>query len=761
MIPWSVPRARMLAALCLGLMLASLMPDALPIMSAEVAQAQQIGTPGLWTTQFGRNAGDGRGLGPAVAYDREGYLHVVWFGGSTQDKWRIYYTNNRNGDFGGAVLIGEPRGENRDPDIAISSDNRIHVIYANDKNADIMYVESPDLGRTWLEATNLTTFGAKAYEPSIAVDANNTAHAVWVDRRSGKQQTAYAAKPVGGSWGNSGTIGGGTFDRYPEVTTTGRGSNVRVYVAYQGREGDSQLQSKFDIYLISSVGSRFLPPVNVSRDDGEWSLLPTIVSNGDNELYLAWDTQGDGSHDIVFARSIDQGQTWTRPANIARRRNFATSPTIAFGNSGNIPRVHIAWVEDFTPLYLLYEPANNSFGDDTEQVHRISRADQPDMAASNVTDEIAVGYQAAGGSNQWAYISTKGAGTVVSAQMTVDDGAQFTTKRQLTVKLSNVRGAPTQMRYAFNRAPTDGDPLVPLQTTFTVNLPADFAICTAFFNLQLQAVDGRRSNVIVSAINVDDTVQAAVDIRNPYFAGETAPFLPLARQSNVQQVTVGSAEYTRREFFYARIANAGECSSLARFYLGSSQNAYPLTNEGFVNVLPLPGGGNEGPRPVAIRVEDVLGNQKIFSRTVVLDRTPPEIKGGSFAIPTPQNGLPSVLADLVFENLTVSDNLYPGGRWGAYIVNVADPSLSDADASLQWQPVQVLQAGERLVISDWSVLSGIEDKVADQQFAGKTIEVRVKFLDGAGNISKETMTARVQLAQNFKPVQTFVSFVSR
>jgi hypothetical protein len=717
------------------------------------AQSDSRGVPGLWTPALATTGNGQRGFEPDLAFDQAGFLHVAFFAGPTPDLWAIFYTNNRGGGFAPARLISAGNGgQERSPDIAVGPDGHVHVIYERRDSDEVFYVGSPDLGASWSRPQSLSGSAGKAYEPAIAADANGVAHAVWTDRRwSGVQQTTYAARPQGGTWSGPSKIGGSTFERYPDIAVAGAGAGVRVYVVFQGRDRSSNLNEDFDIYLISGAGGRFSPPLNVSNDAGSWSLEPAIASDGGAELYLAWDKQVSDSHDIVFARSQDGGASWSAPVNLARRPGLAATPALAFGRGGGIARVHIAWDEDEAALYLPYEPATNEFGEYIELVGAESDSKQVGVAASDRATLVAYAYQGGG----LARAATRVAGFPVRATLSVANDQAAVSSRQLPVALGELRGGPTELRYAFGRAPTDADPWRPLEASFSVSAPA--GACAQTLYVQLRAPDGRVSPPYARTLVVDDAVQASVSLANPFMPGAA----PRAQASTrLGPVDAGDPGFTREALLHVGVANGGECSALVRFALGDGQ-PFRIDNAGFSGVLPLPGPTSEGPRTVALRVEDTLGNTLVVSRSLTLDRTPPAILGGTLAVDVPAGGLPSALATLRLAGLEARDNLYPGGYWGALIASSADPTLRDDDPALVWRPARLEPAEGGAVLGGWNLLAGLITSPSDRALAGKDVQLRLKLLDGAGNLSAETLTATVRLAEDFRMPGVWVPLVAR
>jgi hypothetical protein len=627
-------------------------------------------------------------------------------------------------------------------------------VYEQRRSFDIYYIESTDNGATWSTPFNLARANGRAYTPAVAVDANNTVHAVWIDTRwSGDVQTTYAFRASGQPWSGAAPIGPNTEDSNPDVTTMGAGGNAQAQIVFSGRNRSSNVNAAYEVYLVTSVGGRVGAARNISND-GVWSLEPAITADDSGGLYTAWDKEVDGSHDIVFSRSTDGGATWTPAQNIARRDDTAATPTLAFSAAGGVPRVHIAWWEDNNALYVLYEPAANRFGDNTERVNSQRAGKQLGIAASRVRPELAVAYQ--GGSA--ALLATKQAGDRVLATLAIDNGAT-TTKRELSVTFGGVRGVPTEMRYAFGRFPGDADAWQPFRANFTVRAP-DNGECRHELFVQLRSSDGRVSPVLSSAVVVDDAVQALVEATNPYLSAGDAGS---QTRQNVwaERVRGGDPRYTRAPFFALRIADAGECSSLKSFRVGADTNALPLSAPGFSGVVPLPGDVADGPRPVTVTVDDALGNLRAFTTTLTLDRTPPQLVTGTVAISAPVGGLATSLARLVFADLVVTDTLYPGERWGVYVANVADPRLPDEDPSLQWRAVPVVTPEASFTLDNWNVLYGLASGVNDRALAGNDIQVRVKLMDGAGNVSAQTISTTVRLAENYQVPGLYVPALVR
>jgi hypothetical protein len=673
---------------------------------------------------------------PRIAYDREGFAHLVYFAGATQSDWEIYYSNNRTGRWARGRRISDGDAfEKRSPDLAIGRDGHVQVVYQKTTGPgrnQIWHTESPDLGANWIAPVNISNSPRRGFEPAITVDANNGLHAIWIDSRwSDVLQTTYSFRPAGGGWSAPVKIGGNTFERGLSLTTTGAGADVQVHVVYQGRKAGSNSQVDYDIWYVTGVPGRFAPPQNFSRDGGTWSLEPTIVSDGGRNLFLAWDTDAN-YHDIIFTYSNDRGVSWAPRRIVYSNSTPGLTPSLSYGLLDGRPHAHLAWSEGDTGrravLYLAYDPASNSFGTKVERASDNGTLGST-VAASPVGNQVAVTYR---NRSLRSVVSTRGASRFIGATIALDAATTPTSTGNLGVTLSDMQGEPIELRYAFDRAPGEQDAWQPLQNSFQAPVPP-LESCRRTFNLQLRTSDNRLSQVFTATALIDTAVQAALELRGLAQGGLSL-----------------DPAYSAGEIF-ARVADGGECAGLRALSL-DEQAPQAITGEGYAGKLALANPAVEGPREVRLRVEDALGNAATLTRTISVDRTPPEASDGELEILAPEAGLPTPLATLVFSDVELSDNLYEGA-WGVLLANEPVSATLATTVTTQPQPARLVARDGALVVENWNVLYGLAQGVGDRTLAGQEIRVRARFLDGAGNASERELSATVTLAEDFRPVE--------
>jgi len=89
-------------------------------------------------------------------------------------------------------------------------------------------------------------------------------------------------------------------------------------------------------------GITFSQHVNVSNSSGE-GFDPEIAIGGDGAINLAWEDSRSGTGEIFYSRSSDGGATFSTPRKLSAAAGEASDPQIAIDRQG---RISVAWVEE-------------------------------------------------------------------------------------------------------------------------------------------------------------------------------------------------------------------------------------------------------------------------------------------------------------------------------------------------------------------------------------------------------------------------------
>ena len=213
----------------------------------------------------------------------------------------------------------------------------------SDGNFDIFFARSTDNGQTFSPPENLSQNNGSSSNPKIAIQGNNV-YVVWEDETSGIATDIFFARsinngqtfspPINISETNDSSL---DSSRDPQIVTLG----TNVYVVWE--EGSRSFNT--EIFLTRSInnGQTFSTPDNISENNGG-SLEPQIAIQG-NSVYVVWEdeTLGPGiATDILFARSINNGQTFSTPDNISENNGTSSEAQIAV--QGN--NVYVVWRDD-------------------------------------------------------------------------------------------------------------------------------------------------------------------------------------------------------------------------------------------------------------------------------------------------------------------------------------------------------------------------------------------------------------------------------
>ena len=179
-----------------------------------------------------------------------------------------------------------------------ASDNNVYVSWWDNRttgNNEIFFARSTDNGQTFSEAVNLSNSPGGSADNQVTAQDNNV-YVAWWDNRTGNWEV----------FSRSSTDGGETFS---------------------------------DAAMLQGIGNstfRLAPPQpNIISVDTE------LAASGNNEYVVWWDNK-TGNWEVLFARSTDNGASFTEPINISSSPDLRSigGRIAAEGNY-----VYISWVE--------------------------------------------------------------------------------------------------------------------------------------------------------------------------------------------------------------------------------------------------------------------------------------------------------------------------------------------------------------------------------------------------------------------------------
>lgn len=769
------------------LALLALLVTIVPVMLAPIAHAQTDSGTFIWGQPFNVTADNSlRSVFPWADLDGNDNVHLVNEINAGADSAAataaIAYRNNAGGQLNAPVNLVSGLKTDTNPYFAIAVDgnNGLHLVYsAVGGDRDVHY------RRGTLGANGAVTWGSpiritqdqRTFDANLAISpVDNSVHVTWIDQRnSSTYQVEHLAISASGVVGAAEQVkGDGVYQDRPRIAVTNDG---KVHITYE--RGTS---SSADIwYSRRELDGRWVSQ-NISSSSGTGSFSPTITTNGSNGIYIAWDENVNG-HDVVFRRSNDGGQNFSNRVTFSGTSAFASYPFAAYSATNN--RVYVVW-EDATggsgtadtDIWMReFNPANDATSSAVRLNRQTSPSNLPMIAVGKSRAFIFWSDRSTGQRQIFGVSSVTEQGTGCTGTLVLEAGAISTTKTTLQGTITPVTGCtPTQMQISVDTTVTDNTPIVSYNPNISVAMP-DLATCSRQVYVRLIGPNGP-GTTFGDSIVLDARVDATASAVNPSMRGLPIIYTPpgLLDTRDNGGASDGDQSFTRDRTFMLTVNDTGDCSGINTVRVGAGV-AMSVGTAGLVTPQGLPGDRVPGAKLVPITITDKAtspGNSMTVTRTIVFDPAntdttgvqpnvdglPKLASGGSVTDANPQN---SIMRTLQFNGISVTDNLYgkvagiqpqlADGKqfWGVWVANsrtaINDPVIDAEGTFLQWTPIYISNPGSSFSIP-WSVFAGLNYNPLDASKTGDYY-VYVRFLDGAGNGSREFLSTKVTLTSGF------------
>ena len=200
---------------------------------------------------------------------------------------------------------------------------------------DIFISTSLDNGNKFEEPFNISSNEGDSLNPQI-YSSNGNIYLVWNDDSMGGNSEIFFAKKNANS---------SSFEKAINLSNNvGNSLNPKLYATLNSvnivwEDSSPSNQSNQDILFTRSnnSGLEFGKYINLSNNTGE-SLNPTIAGSGSN-IYVAWTDSSQGNNDILFARSTNNGFTFSNFTNLSNTTGDSYGQNII--SSGTY--VYLSW----------------------------------------------------------------------------------------------------------------------------------------------------------------------------------------------------------------------------------------------------------------------------------------------------------------------------------------------------------------------------------------------------------------------------------
>lgn len=701
-------------------------------------------------------------------------VHVT--GNANRDKAYAWTKGVAATSFAETVELGPAEGQ---PDFSTTSvtkgpDGSIYVAWVNQPSRTI-FLRQRNPNGVWGPARTVDRGSRFPVSPQVAVSSNGQ---IFVAFRIPDRPIRYRFSSDGGvNWSSARNVdddivaynspiglAGGPNGSMAITFTAGEGNRLQIFVGLWNGGG-------FDVQRITTLAGDYA--------DSSVSIGP------DGKVYVAWRgvAESGGNSGVFYSERASDG-TWPR-SRLTGGKILGTVSVNA-DEGGNLHFTWLAAPSGSNQVYYAFKPADGAPVGPVGSGRRgaLFNTRGYGSLATNAAYNHAVTEEFSGSGLRTLYSLFQPQIPVFSGQPVVENDAALVGRsadNSVLVTFRNVVGAPTHVRYAWNRAPDASDPWVPYAASMRIRVPEEIynnLTCepTTLYT-QLGRLDGSGQPIEIErqansdTVQIDGLVEASVTINNAAAYG--------ARPAGDTGAPGGDPRYTRVRQIHLSVFNVTDCNGLSSLGVGATPNVadaiYNLdANGNFAGLVPLPNQNalaSGQPTTFYVRVADGAGNVRIFPFTVIIDEDKPvlnEQNPGTLEVSASPKG--DILQDLTFTNLNIRDNTYrdtsdpdPNRQfWGFWIANspteVANPLT---DSNLKWTvvpaPRSVADGGDyKVVLRDWSLATGLTKA---QQRAGE-FYIYVRFLDGAGNPTDGYLSVKVESSQ-MEYLDTIVPWVRK
>jgi len=243
-----------------------------------------------------------------------GRLHVVW-----EEDGQLYHRYQTDTGWSATVAIGS----GSEPALAADGNGQLHLVYVDvfGGNAEILY-RSWKAGNGWTAAVNVSRTTAASATPDIAVSSDGRLHVVWVDDALTDPWVFYAASSDGLVWESSPVSD--AFGTGPQIAVDAAGRPHVLWVE------PYSFDDPLEVFYSRWTGSEWTLPEDVSNTPTANSTKGVLVLDAKDTPWATWQEKVNGRWQVWTAPRLTTG--WGAPSVLAQAGNDLTEPVLAAGS---------------------------------------------------------------------------------------------------------------------------------------------------------------------------------------------------------------------------------------------------------------------------------------------------------------------------------------------------------------------------------------------------------------------------------------------
>jgi hypothetical protein len=284
------------------------------------------------------------------AFGPDGTLWLAWMAGG-----QVSVASSKDGgrNFSTPVAVTKERlnldwGPDARPKIVVDGKGGIALAFSifRDKafNGQVLYTRSGDGGQSFAELRPITSSNESQRFEALALDADGSVFAAWLDKRNRVPAQQRGEKYEGaGLFFSSSKDGGATYSE-ARLAQDNTCECCRLGLAFAGPGRPVVVfRNIFDGGVRDHAIVTFSDPATpgevrrVSEDD--WQIAacphhgPSLSVSASGTYHVAWYTNGKVRKGLFYARSRDGGKTFSEPVAIGRPDRNPTRPYVIAGPS--------------------------------------------------------------------------------------------------------------------------------------------------------------------------------------------------------------------------------------------------------------------------------------------------------------------------------------------------------------------------------------------------------------------------------------------
>lgn len=294
----------------------------------------------------------GEAFGPSLAVHRNGKLrlYVSYHDNSNGTTQAYLISTKKKTKFRKPLNITPHNGGAFAPRVALDSSEAVNIVWGdtNQSNGKVLFVRSTDLGLSFNEPVEISRSSGAAFDPEIAIDSSDAINVAWQDTAPGTSVILFSRS----------TDGGVTFSEPKQVSTgTGNATEATITTDSAGRVSIAWVDEsagRAEAYYARSTdqGASFSDPVNVSHfpnDNGD--IHKPVVVAFQNTVYVAFqngDLFGEDqikNRQVFVTKSVNAGVSFEEPEQVSTAINSkgrAHSPAMVVDSRGTL---HMVWID--------------------------------------------------------------------------------------------------------------------------------------------------------------------------------------------------------------------------------------------------------------------------------------------------------------------------------------------------------------------------------------------------------------------------------